>query len=732
MPLSTLTARAGRWSAQHRRKAILGWLAFVVLALAIGGTVGTQKLALHEKGFGESGRADRMLNDAGFADAARETILVRPAGGRTVADAGVQRAITDLAARLDRVALVSEVRAPKDAKPSALVAEDGSAALVQVQLRGEADEAGAHLKPVTDAVAAAARAHPEVKLSETGDGSLFAALDEAVKNDLKKAEMVSVPLTFAILFLAFGALVAAGIPVLLGMTAVAAALGLLALPSQVFAVEDSAASVILLIGLAVGVDYALFYLRREREERAAGRGADAALEAAAATSGRAVVISGLTVMGSVAGLFASGNKWHTSYAIGIMLVVGIAVVGSLTVLPAVLSALGDRVERGRIPGMRRREVRAGEAGRFWSWLLDRVLRRPVAAVLASSAVLLALAAPVAGLHLGDHGMGSLPQDMPAVKAFADVQAAFPGGSQPAVVALSGRDVTAPAVRDGIAALSARAAADPRLGAPLGVDVNPDHTAARVIVPVAGDGVEDRSLAAVEVLREDVVASTVGRVPGLRADVAGVSASSVDLKAITESRVPLVVALVLGLGFVVLLVTFRSVVIPFKAIVLNLLSVAAAHGVLVLVFQHGWGASLLGFEPTGRISSWLPVMLFVILFGLSMDYHVFVLTRIREAFDAGRRMDDAVSFGIRSTASVVTSAAAVMVAVFSIFATLGILEMKQLGVGLAVAILLDATIVRAVLLPTTMKLLGEWNWWLPRSLHWLPGVAPEPSVEGARA
>ena len=727
MSLSMLTARAGRWSAQHRRKAILGWLAFVVLALAAGSAVGTDKLALHEKGVGESGRADRTLHAAGFRDAARETILIRATGPQTLADPGPRAAVADLAARLKRLPLVSQVRAPQGSQPGPLVSGDRRAALVQIQLRGEADEAGAQLEPVDAAVAAARRAHPGVTVSQTGDGSLFEAMDDAVKQDLKKAEMVSVPLTFAILFLAFGALVAAGIPVLLGLTSVAAALGLLALPSQVAPVEESAASVILLIGLAVGVDYALFYLRREREERAAGRSADAALEAAAATSGRAVVISGLTVMGSVAGLFASGNAWHTSYAIGIILVVGIAVSGSLTVLPAVLSKLGDRVERGRIPGMRRREVRAGEAGRFWTALLDRVLRRPVAAVLASGAILLALAAPVAGLHLGDHGMGSLPQDMPAVKAFHDVQAAFPGGSTPAVVVISGRDVTAPAVRRAVGELSARAAADARLGTPLGVDVNARHTVARIGVPLAGDGVESRSLAALEVLRDDVIPATVGKVAGLHAGVTGLSAGSADMKSSIGSRMPIVFAMVLGLGFLVLLVTFRSIVIPLKAIVLNLLSVAAAHGVLVLVFQHGWGAGLLGFEPTGRVSTWLPVMLFVILFGLSMDYHVFVLTRIREAFDAGRSMDDAVSFGIRSTASVVTSAAAVMVAVFSIFATLGLLEMKQLGVGLAVAILLDATIVRAVLLPATMKLLGEWNWWLPRSLHWLPGVRPEPAA-----
>ncbi|HEV2812567.1 MAG TPA: MMPL family transporter, partial [Solirubrobacteraceae bacterium] len=609
--------------------------------------------------------------------------------------------------------------------------DDQRSALVQLQLKGDVDDAGKAVAPVSAALDMVRSTHLGVGIEQTGDGSIMKAYDDTMASDFKKAELFSVPITFAILFLAFGALVAAGIPVLLGLTAVAAGMGLIAIPSQALPVEESAASVILLIGLAVGVDYALFYLRREREERAAGKGAEAALEAAAATSGRAILVSGFTVMASVAGMFAAGNKWYSSYALAIIIVVAIAMIGSVTVLPALLSKLGDRVDRGRLPLMRRREVRAGDGGRVWNAVLGRVLRRPLVSAVAATAVLLALAAPVLGLDLREQGMNSLPQDMAAVQTFEKAQRAFPGGSRPAVVAVQAEDVTAGPVAAAIDRFGVAAEKAPGIAAPVGVDVSPDKRVARIAVPLAGDGVEDASEEALATLRDDIIPTTIDRAPGAEALVTGQTAASVDLRDVTIDRGPLVFALVLGMGFLVLMMTFRSIVVPLKAIVLNLLSVLAAYGVLVLVFQHGWGSSLLGFEATGSIASWLPILLFVILFGLSMDYHVFVLSRIREAFDSGMSMDDAVEHGIKSTASVVTSAAMVMVAVFSIFATLGIVELKQFGVGLAVAVLIDATIVRAVLLPATMKMLGEWNWYLPRRLGWLPKLgeghgAPEPA------
>ena len=730
MNSDNIAARAGRWSAQHRRKAILGWLAFVIAAVAIGGAIGTKTLETYELGFGESGRAEVVLHDAGLTDAVAESVLVTPVDGSTADSPDVKGAIAHLVRRTKQLDEVATVRKP-------VVSADRDAVLVQVQLKSKIEDAGDAVGPLTKAVAEVGMAHDaSVRLEQTGDGSVVKAFDQTIEEDFKKAELYSIPITFAILFLAFGALVAAGIPVLLGLTAVAAAMGLIAIPSQAIAIEEGSASLILLIGLAVGVDYALFYLRREREERAAGRTAAAALNAAAATSGRAVLVSGFTVMASVAGMVAAGSKWYTSYAIAIIIVVGVAMVGSVTVLPAVLSKLGDRVDRGRLPFVRRRGH--GGESRFWNAILTRVLRRPALSAFAATAVLLALAAPALGLKFADGGMGSLPKDMPAVQAFEHVQAEFPGGSRPAQVAVQAQDVTSPTIQRAISELGRAAEAAPDVAAPLGVSTSPDKRVARVSIPLAGDGVGPRSEAALERLRTELIPATLGTVPGAKAQVTGPTAMSVDQKDITGERAPIVFALVLGMGFLVLLVTFRSIVIPIKAIVLNLLSVASAYGVLVLVFQEGWGSGLLDFEPTGYIATWLPIMLFVILFGLSMDYHVFVLSRVREAFDRGLSTHDAVAEGIKSTAGVVTSAAAVMVAVFGIFATLGVLEMKMIGVGLAAAILVDATIVRAVLLPTSMKLLGTWNWYLPKSLEWMPrigeihGRGAQPEPEPARA
>jgi uncharacterized membrane protein YdfJ with MMPL/SSD domain len=335
-------------------------------------------------------------------------------------------------------------------------------------------------------------------------------------------------------------------------------------------------------------------------------------------------------------------------------------------------------------------------------------------------VLLALTAPVVGFETAQPSMDTISRDVAAMRAYDRIQAAFPGEIMPATIAVAADDVRRGPVAAALRELVDRAAATPGLGR-ASVDVSPDGTVARVRVPIAGDGTGEVSQTALERLRSDVIPATVGRVPGVVAPVTGLTAATVDFNDLMAERMPLVFAFVLALAFVLLLVTFRSVVIPLKAIALNLLSVGAAYGVLTLVFVHGWFESLLGFESSGAVISWLPLFLFVILFGLSMDYHVFILTRVREAVDRGMSTEDAVAHGIRTTAGVVTSAAAIMVAVFAVFATLSAVEFKQLGVGLAVAIALDATIVRAVLLPASMKLLGEWNWYLPRRLQWLPRV-----------
>ena len=711
-----LAARMGRWSAAHWKTATFGWLAFVLVAFAVGGLVGTKNIDPNTAGPGQSGRMDRILA-AGFTQPAGESVLIQSRSVR-VGDAAFGAAVADVVARVSKLTAVQNVRSPLAPAHADQIAKNGHAALVEFEIRGDKTKAVDKIAPVLDSVAAAQRAHPGFFIGEFGDASAVKAVETAYGNDLGKAGMLSLPVTLIILVLAFGALVAAGIPLLLALTAVFATFGLIALPSHLLPMAPQAIAMVLLIGLAVGVDYSIFYLKREREERAAGRSKEAALEAAAATSGRSVLVSGLTVIVAMAGMFLTGDATFASLGLATILVVAVAVLGSLTVLPALLSKLGDNVDRLRVPLVGRLRSADGE-GRIWGAIIDSVLRRPVLASVVAVGLLLALAAPALQLRIATAGPDTYPQSLAAVKAYNHMQQAFPGTALPANVVVKAPDVNAPTVRAAIHQLERRALASGRAYDPITVDVNTDATVANITVPIEGKGTDAASNASLASLRDVIVPETVGSLPGAEAGVTGLTAQWKDQADEMKSTTPPVVAFVLLFAFGLMLFAFRSLVIAITAIVLNLLSVAAAYGVLVLVFQHGLGKGLLGFSSTAGIDPVVPLLLFVILFGLSMDYHVFIISRIRETFDRGASTDDAIAHGIKSTAGVVTSAAIVMVGVFAVFATLSMLFFKQFGVGLSVAILLDATIVRAVLLPATMKLLGNWNWYLPRWLEWLP-------------
>jgi uncharacterized membrane protein YdfJ with MMPL/SSD domain len=712
---SNIAARMGRWSAAHWKTATFGWLALVIVAFGIGGMVGVKNIDPTTSGPGESGRMNRIL-DAGFKQPAAESVLIQSRSaqaGMPVFDA----AVNDVVARVSKIAVVKDVRSPLDPANAGQVAPDRHSALVEFDIRGKRIDAGTKIAPVLETVDEAQAAHPGLFIGEFGDASSAKAVDGLFAKDLGRAGAFSVPITLLILVIAFGALVAAGIPLLLALTAVFATFGLVALPSHLLPLDQAAPAVVLLIGLAVGVDYSMFYLRREREERAAGRSEQAALEAAAATSGRSVLISGLTVMVAMAGMFLTGDASFASFGYATMMVVAVAVLGSLTVLPALLSKLGDRVDRLRVPLVGR--LGRDRDGRFWGSVVAAVLRRPLLSAVLSGGLLLALALPALNLRIATPGAETFPKSLTVVQTYDRMQRAFPGSALPAHVVVSAPDVNTPVVRNAIRELKASALASGRVGEPITVETNRGGTVAKITLPIQGNGTDAASKASLAVLRDQVIPQTVGAVSGSTAGVTGVSAEWIDQQEQMKSKLPYVFGFVLLFAFILMLVAFRSIVVAFKAIVLNLLSVAAAYGVLVLVFQHGVGRSFLGFSSTAGIAPVVPMLLFVILFGLSMDYHVFIVSRIRELFDQGESMDDAIANGIRSTAGVVTSAAVVMVAVFSIFAALSLLLFKQFGVGLAVAILIDATIVRAVLLPASMKLLGEWNWYLPSWLEWLP-------------
>jgi RND superfamily putative drug exporter len=715
----SFAARAARWSAAHRRAAVLGWLAFVLAAFALGNAAGLQPLNDADRGVGEAKRAEQLLAKEFPATRAGELVLFE-SRHETLAGTGYRGAVDDLVARLKRIPAVTDIRSPLSAANQGQRTADGRAALLSFQLSGDPDEAADRVGPTLAATAAVQRSHPELFVGQFGDGSANKAISERIQSDFQRAELTSLPVTLLILVLVFGALVAAGIPLLLGITAVLAALGLTALFSHVMRVDESINSVILLIGLAVGVDYSLFYLRRDREERAKGMSNDEALLVAAETSGRAVLFSGFIVMTAMAGMLLMGSQIFQGFAVGTILVVAIALVGSLTVLPAVLSKLGDNVDRGRIPFVPKPSER-GDESRAWSAMIGAVLRRPALSGGIAAALLIALAIPALQLNPVDSGVQGLPRDLEVMQVYDRLDRAFPGGSLPAIVSVNAPDVTSPQVSAAIASLHRAAIRTGEMREPVVVDISASRRAARVQIPLAGEGTDEASKHALRVLRGEVIPSTIGRVPGVTVRTAGLTAGSTDFNDLLAARAPLVFAFVLSLAFVLLLIMFRSIVIPIKAIALNMLSVGAAYGVLVLIFQQGHLESLIGFRSIGGVTDWLPLFLFVILFGLSMDYHVLILSRVREYHDSGLSTEESVRRGIVATARVITSAAVVMVAVFAIFATLGVLDFKMMGVGLAVAVLIDATLVRAVLLPATMSLLGDWNWYLPRWLEWLPRI-----------
>ena len=717
-----IASRAAHWSAEHRKTAIFGFIAFAIVAFMAGQSIGTNQLTDLDQFTGETHRAEQARDDAGLRPV-EEVVLVQ-SDELTIDDPEFRAAIEDVTERMSGIPYVENVISPLTG--DAEVTADGHAALVTFEIAGDSVEAKDRVDPTLAETAAIQAEHPELVVEQFGGASATKAINETITEDIGKAGLLSLPITLIILMLTFGSLVAAGVPLLIGITSVVAALGLVAIPSQLLPLDANVSAVILMIGLAVGVDYSLFYLRREREERAAGHDPRTSLEIAAATSGRAVLISGITVLVAMAGMFISGDNAFISFAYGTMIVVAIAMFASLTVLPAILDWLGDRVEKGRLPFIGRRRRPAGQS-RFWSALTERVMRRPVLSIALAGGFLVALAIPALHMKTVISSVEDLPQDLAVIKTYDQVKEAFPSEGVTTIVVVEADDVRSGAVADEITALQTQVQGSDSFLPGTSVTYSDDGTVAEIDVPSRGTGTDAASVAALGEIRDEIIPATVGQVEGVSVNVSGDAAATEDSRAQSNSRLPLIFAFVFGLAFLLLLVTFRSIVIPIKAIILNLLSVGAAYGVLVLVFQDGHGESLLGFNSNGGVASWLPLFLFVILFGLSMDYHVFILSRVKELHDRGMGTREAVRQAISSTAGTVTSAALVMVGVFAVFATLSFIDLKELGLGLAAAVLIDATLIRGVLLPASMAVLGDWNWYLPSWLEWLPRFGGEPEA-----
>ena len=691
------------WSARHRKTVLAGWFAFVALCLVAGSLTGTRGLTSSESGIGESGRADKVIEDAGLRTPATESILLR-SDSRT-ANAAAARS---LAAKLRDLPVVATVAEPATAPQ--LRTERGRALLVQLTMRGDPETAGDRVAPIEDAVRAVGEGHPRVTLSQAGDATVSNGIDTMITEDLSSAELTSLPLTLLILLFAFGALVAASVPLMLGVTSAAAALGLLGPVSQLVPAHDSASALIVLIGLAVGVDYSLFCIRRERAERAAGRSNEAALAITMATVGRAVVVAGSVVMLALAGFLISGVAVFASMAVGTMIVVAIAVLGSITALPAALALLGDRLDRGRVPFTGR--VGAGRLSSAWGRVAARATARPRVALIGGVTVLALLALPALTLKTGDLQIKGLPDSIQAFKAAKDIEQTFPGSPGAAEIVVKNAGGDTPRTRAALKLLADRARDVTNGQGEVSTQFSKDGSVVQLSVPLPEQR-SDQLAQTTRELRDAVhpIASEFG--DSATVLVTGRQVGGVDFSERLSTMTPVVIAVVLSLAFLLVMVAFRSAALAAAVVALNLLSVAAAYGVLAVTFQHDWAEGLLHFTNTGSVANWVPLFAFVILFGLSMDYTVLILEKIREERAHGLSPRDAAASAVAATAGTVTSAAIVMVAVFGLFAAMRFPDNKQLGVSLATAILLDATLVRGVLLPAAVTMVGE-RWRVPKA------------------
>ncbi|HUG83765.1 MAG TPA: MMPL family transporter [Euzebya sp.] len=722
-----LTGALARRAATHPWTTIAAWV--LLLALAIYSATGLGDVLTQEGETlveTEADRADALLDEA-FVDAdgpSTEFVVVESTAPGITTDPALAALATDL----EDLEGVAQVVGPHLGIPQMANDADTIALLQVTYAQSAEDRVEERAVALSDRLEAS---DTPFVLSAFGDGSIGLEFNELAESDLQKAEFFGLPIALLILILVFGALAAAVVPIGMALVAIVGAVGLTAMVGQVTDLSFFVVNMITMIGLAVGIDYTLFIIQRYREERAGGLSTAEAIAVAGATAGRAVLFSGVTVIIALLGLLLVPDTIMRSLGAGAILVVVTAVVSALTLLPAVLGLMGDRINALRLPWVRRTTAGSGPLQhRFWDRVTRVVTVRPVVSMVLAGGLLVALAVPYLTVELGQNGIDSLPEDSSARHAFQVMNAEFDSGAVQTPIVIIGEDLEVPAVQGAVAQLVAALEADDAFGEVTTTSA-PDGSlllveAATLVDPSTVEGMDH-----VITLRDTTIPAAFAGVPA-EALVTGQAAFNLDYREVVTGRTPLVFAFVLGMSFLLLLVAFRSVVVPLKAIVMNLLSVGAAYGLLVAVFQHGIGAELFGFQQVDVIETWIPVFLFAVLFGLSMDYHVFLLSRIKERFDVTGDNSRSVAFGLGATGAIITGAAAIMVAVFAGFAAGELVMMQQMGFGLGVAVILDATIVRSVLVPATMELLGERNWYLPAWLEWLPRISIEghvPAPEG---
>ena len=697
-----------------------------IAAIAIAGYASSQFLAgalttkIEVTNDPEAQRAADLIEQR-FGAAGVTEVFILTSEDATVTDGAFERAVRTLQASASDGG--AEAVTFYDTEDPAMVSDDRHTTLMPVTFP-EPDE-NADLLPAIEGLRDEAHDSGVLTARSLGTVSIEEDFNRISEEDLAQGETFGILVALVVLVLVFGAVVAGVVPLIMGVASIAVALGITALVGLTVDFSFFVTNIITMMGLAVGIDYSLFIVSRFREERAGGRHKLDAIGATGATAGRAVLFSGLTVVLALLGMLIVPNSIFRGIGSGAIFVVLVAMLASTTLLPALLSLLGDRVNALRV-GRRRSELGSESSHRFWDGITRRVMGRPVISLVLGAGILIAAASSYLNINTGTAGVSSMPEDAPSRQAFEILATEFSGGLSAPIEVLVEGEAAAPEIRSAIGELESRLAADGRFG-PAQTMVNDEGNATIVSFPVKADPTSGAAMSAIAHIREVHVPAAFA---GTDAEVlvGGETAFNNDVFDAIQSYTPIVFAFVLGLSFLLLMVAFRSIVVPLKAIVLNLLSVGAAYGLMVLVFQEGVGADLFGFGQVDAIEAWLPLFLFSILFGLSMDYHVFLLSRIKERFDLTRDNTESVAYGLRTTGGLITGAAAIMVAVFGGFAAGDLVPLQQTGFGLAVAVLIDATIVRSILVPASMKLLGDRNWYFPRWLEWLPNL----SVEGPHA
>jgi uncharacterized membrane protein YdfJ with MMPL/SSD domain len=725
---TNFTERLARRCSRRPWLTIAGWVVTLIVSFVIVGALLGSALASDRSLPGSESQKATSLLDRYLPKTQRshEIILVR-SSTLTVEDPVFRRTVDQIYTKVRGSKGVYAVSDYYRQPSSSLVSSDKHATVLSLEMTGNSSDGETDVGPIVDYVKSLSGQNG-IDVFITGHNTSERDQGTLSQDDLRNGELfLGLPAALVILLLVFGTVIAAFVPLLMSLLSIGIALGLVAILGHIFDLSIFTINILTGMGLALGIDYSLFVLSRYREERARGHDKMEAIAASGATSGRAVFFSGTVFVFALIGMLLVPDSVMRSLGLGAILVGIVAIVAALTLMPALLGLLGDRVNSWRVPVVGRGvQASSSGEGRFWSGVARVVMRRPVVSLVVAGGVLLALTIPAFDLNIGNSGIGLFPNRTPSKQGLLALRQTFPNQSfSPTDIVVSG-NVSSPEVQAGIDRLKSALASDQDFKSPT-AEVDPSKHVALLSVAGPPDAESPQATKAVDRLRKQLIPRAFSGTSAVVL-VGGSSAEALDAAHVIDDWLPVVFAFVLGLSFIMLTVAFRSLVVPLKAMVLNLLVVGATYGLMVLVFQKGYLHSFFGFTKIDSVESWVPLFLFSVLFALSMDYHVFLLSRIRERFAETGNNTEAVAVGVSSTARLITGAALIMIAVFIGFASGELVMFQQMGFGLAVALLLDATIVRSVLVPASMKLLGAWNWYLPSWLSWLPHFEVETAHE----